>query len=51
MAIVGALACQEFSVWERTGISVVATETRMVFETGSLSSAGNRITAPMTGMS
>jgi ABC-type Fe3+ transport system permease subunit/sugar lactone lactonase YvrE len=49
MAIVGVLSCQEFSVWERTGISVVSTETRMVFETGSPSSPSNRITSPMTG--
>lgn len=48
-AIVTALSCQEFSVWERTGISVVSTETRMVFETGSPSSPSNQITAPMTG--
>ena len=34
MAIVAVLAVQEFSVYEPTGISVVATEVRAVFETG-----------------
>jgi len=33
-AIVMLLAMQEFSVWERTGISVVATEVRTVFDGG-----------------
>lgn len=31
------LACQEFAVYERSGISVVATEIRTVFETGAFS--------------
>jgi DNA-binding beta-propeller fold protein YncE/ABC-type Fe3+ transport system permease subunit len=48
-AIVGVLAVQEFAVYEPTGISVVATEVRMMFETGSLSSDTNPITAPMGG--
>lgn len=43
------LAVQEFAVYEPTGISVVATEVRMVFETGAFSSADNPITAPMAG--
>jgi iron(III) transport system permease protein len=38
------LSVQEFAVYEPTGISVVATETRMVFETGAFSSPGNPIT-------
>ncbi len=38
------LAVQEFAVYEPTGISVVATETRMVFETGAFSSPNNPIT-------
>src|SRR5256885_6500761 len=44
--ICAVLAFQEFSVYEPTGISVVATETRMVFETGAFSSATNPIAAP-----
>jgi ABC-type Fe3+ transport system permease subunit len=43
------LAFQEFSVYEPTGISVVATEVRMVFETGAFSSLDNPITAPLQG--
>ncbi|MDQ3439897.1 MAG: hypothetical protein M3478_06055, partial [Planctomycetota bacterium] len=46
-AIVAVLAVQEFSVYESTGISVVATEVRMVFETGAFGSRDNPITAPM----
>jgi ABC-type Fe3+ transport system permease subunit len=46
MAIVTILATQEFSVYEPTGISVVATEVRMVFDTGSVSSVTNQIAAP-----
>jgi iron(III) transport system permease protein len=38
------LSVQEFAVYEPTGISVVATETRMVFETGAFSSPTNPIT-------
>jgi ABC-type Fe3+ transport system permease subunit/DNA-binding beta-propeller fold protein YncE len=49
MAIVAVLAVQEFSVYEPTGISVVATEVRMVFETGAFSSPDNPITAPLQG--
>jgi len=44
-AVVFVLAVQEFSVYEPTGISVVATEVRMVFETGAMSSRTNPITA------
>ena len=39
------LASQEFAVYEPTGISVVATEVRMVFETGAFSGEDNPITA------
>jgi ABC-type Fe3+ transport system permease subunit len=42
-AICMMLALQEFSVFEPTGISVLATEVRMIFETGLLSSADNPI--------
>jgi DNA-binding beta-propeller fold protein YncE/ABC-type Fe3+ transport system permease subunit len=41
------LAMQEFAVYEPTGISVIATEVRMVYETGTYSSSDNPITAPM----
>lgn len=43
------LASQEFAVYEPTGVSVVATEVRMVFETGSFSSGDNPMTAPLGG--
>lgn len=49
LAIVTCLATQEFAVYEPTGISVVATEVRMVFDTGAMSSATNSIAAPMEG--
>ncbi len=45
-ACVMVLATQEFAVYEPTGISVVATEVRIVFETGLFSSPTNPITAP-----
>jgi iron(III) transport system permease protein len=48
-AIVTLLATQEFSVYEPTGISVVATEVRMVFETGAFSSLGNPIVSAVAG--
>src|SRR5690606_20589532 len=48
-AIVMVLAVQEFAVYEPSGISVVATEVRMVYETGAFSSAENPIIAPMGG--
>jgi len=51
-AIVAVIALQEFAVYEPTGISVIATETRMVFETGAFSSPDNPITqtiAPAAG--
>ncbi len=48
-AIVAVLAMQEFAVYEPTGISVIATELRMVFETGAFASPDNPITAPMGG--
>lgn len=41
--IVMVLAVQEFAIYEPSGISVLATEVRMVFDTGSLSSADNPI--------
>ncbi|HEX5243264.1 MAG TPA: hypothetical protein VFW23_08355 [Tepidisphaeraceae bacterium] len=44
LAIVTILATQEFAVYEPTGISVVATEVRMVFDTGAMSSPDNLIT-------
>jgi ABC-type Fe3+ transport system permease subunit len=47
IAIVTILASQEFAVYEPTGISVVATEVRMVFDTGSISSADNSIMSPV----
>ena len=43
IAIVTIIATQEFAVYEPSGISVVATEVRMVFDTGSLSSPDNSI--------
>lgn len=45
-AIVLLVASQEFAAWEPSGISVIATEVRMVFDTGAFSSVGNPITAP-----
>lgn len=49
LAVVTLLATQEFAVYEPTGISVVATEVRMVFETGAFSGLGNPMTVPMGG--
>ena len=49
VAVVTVLASQEFAIYEPTGISVVATEVRMVFDTGSVSSATNAITATGLG--
>ena len=45
-ACVAVLAGQEFAVYEPTGISVVATEVRQVFETGAFAAPDNPITAP-----
>lgn len=45
------LALQEFSVYETTGISVVSTEIRMIFETGRLSSSDNPIAGLQGGVS
>lgn len=42
-AVVTVLATQEFAVYEPTGISVVATEVRMVFDTGAYSAPDNPI--------
>ena len=47
LAIVTVLATQEFAVYEPTGISVVATEVRMVFDTGAVSSPDNPIAGPV----
>jgi ABC-type Fe3+ transport system permease subunit len=46
-AVVTVLATQEFAVYEPTGISVVATEVRMVFDTGAISSPTNLIAGPV----
>ena len=43
------LSIQEFAVYEKTGISVLATEVRTVFETGAFSSASNPIAAVAGG--
>lgn len=43
VAAVTLLATQEFAVYEPTGISVVATEVRMVFETGAFSGLAQSI--------
>ena len=51
LASVTVLASQEFAVYEPTGISVVATEVRMVYETGLYSSPANPINQPMSGRS
>jgi ABC-type Fe3+ transport system permease subunit len=48
LAVVTVLASQEFAVYEPTGISVVATEVRMVFVTGALSSPDNSIIGTVT---
>jgi DNA-binding beta-propeller fold protein YncE/ABC-type Fe3+ transport system permease subunit len=48
ICIVSLLSMQEYSVYEPTGISVVATEVRMVFETGAYSSPTNPITQPLS---
>lgn len=47
LAVVTVLATQEFAVYEPTGISVVATEVRMVFDTGAVSSPANPIAGPV----
>ncbi len=44
------ISMQEFSIFEPTGISVAATEVRMIFETGTLSSASNPIAALVGGV-
>ena len=46
IAVVTIVATQEFAVYEPTGISVVATEVRMVFDTGAVSSPDNPIAGP-----
>jgi ABC-type Fe3+ transport system permease subunit len=47
LAIASVLALQEFSVYEPTGISVVATEVRMVFDTGAYAAIDNSMDAPI----
>jgi ABC-type Fe3+ transport system permease subunit len=47
VAVVTIVATQEFAVYEPTGISVVATEVRMVFDTGAVSSPDNPIAGPV----
>ncbi len=47
LAVVTIIATQEFAVYEPTGISVVATEVRMVFDTGAVSSPDNPIAGPV----
>jgi ABC-type Fe3+ transport system permease subunit/sugar lactone lactonase YvrE len=49
MAIVAILAMQEFAVYEPTGISVVATEVRTVFETGEPGWTTGAISSVKTG--
>lgn len=49
VAVVTLLATQEFAVYEPTGISVIATEVRMVFETGAFSGLANPMTVPLGG--
>lgn len=41
LAVVTIMATQEFAVYETTGISVVATEVRLVFDTGAFSAIGD----------
>jgi len=48
--VVCIVAMQEFAVYEPTGISVIATEVRMVFETGAFSAPDNPITQPIQGI-
>jgi ABC-type Fe3+ transport system permease subunit/sugar lactone lactonase YvrE len=50
-AIVAILAMQEFSVYEPTGISVVATEVRTVFETGQVGLTTGAISSVTSGQS
>jgi ABC-type Fe3+ transport system permease subunit len=47
IAVVTIIATQEFAVYEPTGISVIATEVRMVFDTGAVSSPDNPIAGPV----
>ena len=49
MSLVMVLAAQEFVVYEQTGISVIATEIRTVFETGSLGLSSEAITGVLVG--
>ena len=50
LAVTLVLAMQEYAVYEPTGISVVATEVRTVFETGSPGLATGSIAAVQSGM-
>lgn len=49
LAVVLVLAMQEFAVYERTGISVIATEIRTVFETGALNASTTDIASVVAG--
>jgi ABC-type Fe3+ transport system permease subunit/sugar lactone lactonase YvrE len=49
LALVTILATQEFAVYERSGISVVSTEIRTVFDSGIFSSVENPIAAVSSG--
>jgi ABC-type Fe3+ transport system permease subunit/DNA-binding beta-propeller fold protein YncE len=48
-AIVMVLSMQEFAVYERSGISVISTEVRTVFETGSLGASSQTIANVVAG--
>jgi ABC-type Fe3+ transport system permease subunit len=50
IAVCVVLAMQEFAIFEPTGISVMATEVRMIFETGRLSGGDNPIAALVGGV-
>jgi ABC-type Fe3+ transport system permease subunit len=51
LALATLLTVQEFAVFEMTGISVLATELRMIFETGRFSDASNPISLLQGGVS
>jgi len=48
-AIIAMLAMQEFAVYERSGISVIATEIRTVFETGAMGLSSDSIAGVVAG--
>jgi DNA-binding beta-propeller fold protein YncE/ABC-type Fe3+ transport system permease subunit len=49
LAVVMILAMQEFAVYERSGISVISTEVRTVFETGTLGASSQAIANVVAG--